>query len=234
MTTYHGGKYKLGKKIADIIYEHTKKINYSPKGYVEPFSGMLGVYRHIVKQRAELNFIASDINRDVINMWKSLQTGWIPNPSAITREGYNKLKSSSPSPYRTMVGYHCSFGGIFYGSYSEFRSTPKKMANISKKLVSLSDTMKHVKFECHPYNIRTYHDYIIYCDPPYQNTQQRYTVKFDSENFWDWAREMSKNNIVFISEYTAPDDFVCIAEFKHSVNRGAKSTEKIFVYKRYA
>ena len=58
---------------------------------------------------------------------------------------------------------------------------------------------------------------IIYLDPPYKNTVSRAYKKIDYERFTEWAKMMSKKNIVIISEYTQPsDDFECIFEFKNA------------------
>lgn len=47
MTCYNGGKQRIGKKLADIIYDESLDIEYeydfTIKGYCEPFCGMLGV-----------------------------------------------------------------------------------------------------------------------------------------------------------------------------------------------
>ena len=49
---------------------------------------------------------------------------------------------------------------------------------------------------------------------------------------------MSKNNIVFISEYNMPDDFECIWSKKttttlnnHRIDKDNNRTEKLFIYK---
>lgn len=47
---------------------------------------------------------------------------------------------------------------------------------------------------------------ILYLDPPYENARSKYKFKFDSSKFYDWAFEMSKNNIVLISSYEITDD----------------------------
>ena len=57
---------------------------------------------------------------------------------------------------------------------------------------------------------------LVYCDPPYAQTKfpikYRREVKkydtFDNEEFWDVVRDWSKNNVVVVSETTAPPDFV--------------------------
>ncbi|MBV5283409.1 MAG: DNA adenine methylase [Paludibacter sp.] len=52
---------------------------------------------------------------------------------------------------------------------------------------------------------------VIYCDPPYANTTKYSKEGFDSVAFWQWCREKSlESHKVYVSEYNAPDDFVCI------------------------
>ena len=48
---------------------------------------------------------------------------------------------------------------------------------------------------------------LIYCDPPYKDTEGYSTGGFDHDKFWDTMREWSKDNCVFISEESAPKDF---------------------------
>lgn len=74
---------------------------------------------------------------------------------------------------------------------------------------------------------------IVYCDPPYANTN-RYGLngsRFDNEAFWEWARHCRQP--VFISEYEAPEDFICIAEIPSISRIAAKASrrvsEKIFI-----
>ena len=54
---------------------------------------------------------------------------------------------------------------------------------------------------------------VIYCDPPYKNTTGYVGGDFDSDEFFDWAREKTaKGYKIFISEYNAPADFECVLE----------------------
>lgn len=70
---------------------------------------------------------------------------------------------------------------------------------------------------------------VIYCDPPYNGTSD-YGMKFDHEAFWSWCRTVS--NPIVISEYNAPDDFVCIGEQPLRTKKSATSAplrmEKLF------
>lgn len=50
-------------------------------------------------------------------------------------------------------------------------------------------------------------DSVIYCDIPYKGTDVYEKQSFDYERFYRWARQ--QNNI-FISEYSMPEDFICV------------------------
>ena len=74
----------------------------------------------------------------------------------------------------------------------------------------------------------------IYCDPPYANTK-KYKDDFDNDRFWEWCRQIiaTKDNVkILISEYTAPDDFICVWSVNVQDKMGSKSmnkTEKLFI-----
>lgn len=63
-----------------------------------------------------------------------------------------------------------------------------------------------------------------------------YKDSFDHSKYWDWVRKMSKDNIVFCSEYNAPNDFECIwtKELTTTLDKNSRSkaVEKLFTYKR--
>ena len=53
---------------------------------------------------------------------------------------------------------------------------------------------------------------IIYCDPPYKSTEERYGREFDFNGFYSWCEAQTLP--VYISEYTMPEDrFVPVASF---------------------
>ncbi len=70
---------------------------------------------------------------------------------------------------------------------------------------------------------------IIYCDPPYQGTTG-YNTSINHSQFWNWCREKSQTNKIYISEYNAPSDFTCIweKEISNSLNKSKKASEKLF------
>ena len=74
---------------------------------------------------------------------------------------------------------------------------------------------------------------LIYCDPPYINTTG-YGVEFDHARFYDWCR--AQKELVLISEYTMPDDFIPIWQKNKKVTlcsgSAKKAVEKLFIHKR--
>jgi len=80
---------------------------------------------------------------------------------------------------------------------------------------------------------------ILYLDPPYEGTNQdSYINQFDSQEFYDWAFEMAKTNIVIISSYSISDErFEVVYSFDKALRpfRGGISnkgkTEKLFMVK---
>lgn len=75
---------------------------------------------------------------------------------------------------------------------------------------------------------------VVYCDPPYAGTDGYVLNKsaFDQEAFWNWARKCERP--LFISEYSAPVDFVPIMEVPHRSRLCATTnnsvTERLFVH----
>ena len=90
---------------------------------------------------------------------------------------------------------------------------------------------------------KSYHDFgdvsgaILYLDPPYEGSyQEGYINSFDSQEFYGWAFEMSKTNIVIISSYSISDErFEAVYSFDkaRSTIQGGTSgkCEKLFMVK---
>ena len=92
---------------------------------------------------------------------------------------------------------------------------------------------------------KSYHDFgevsgaILYLDPPYEGSHQKsYINSFDSQEFYNWAFEMAKTNIVIISSYSISDErFEAVYSFDkaRSCLQGGTSNkgknEKLFMVK---
>ena len=92
---------------------------------------------------------------------------------------------------------------------------------------------------------KSYHDFsevsgaVLYLDPPYEGSCQKgYINSFDSQEFYDWAFEIAKTNIVIISSYSISDErFESVYSFDkaRSTIQGGRSNkaknEKLFMVK---
>ena len=243
MTSYHGGKQIIGKKLAQVISDKTKEINFKVKGYCEPFCGMLGVYQHILDHFSDIEYNAGDINNNVINMWESAQQNWIP-PTIVTEEEYNILKNETDSSaQKGYVGHQYGFGGKFFKGYAVKYGKKIDSTTASNRVVKIAKKLKLVKFSHGDYTqFSNLEGYVIYCDPPYINTETHYASSFKSKDFYDWCRTMSKNNLVFVSEYNAQDDFIEIWSKSSKLSGVSKSegkhkskvrTEKLYLLTRF-
>ena len=91
---------------------------------------------------------------------------------------------------------------------------------------------------------KSYHDFsevsgaILYLDPPYEGSYQKsYINSFNSQEFYDWAFEMAKTNIVIISSYSISDErFEVVYSFdkaRSTIQGGTRNDkcEKLFMVK---
>jgi len=296
MTSYHGGKQKIGKDISKAICNYITNTSYSPQGYCEPFCGMLGVYRHIYncsflknnttnesrkasfsvgKEGSPLSerravkgvyaplyseaytpkglYLAGDYNESLILMWKKAQKGWKP-PTECSEDRYNRLKKTKkPSAEKGFIGHQYSYGGQYFkgyrGKYGNKRTYKKASENVS----DIANLLRKVKYKNGSYDqFSKLKNFIIYCDPPYSGAytpeglykDNKSSYYFDEENnrlsfdhleFWKWCLKMSKNNIIFVSEYKCPIKDNRIKKiFQKQVNlTGASPTNRKRVEKLY-
>lgn len=153
-------------------------------------------------------------------MWKALNNGWIP-PDFCSEELYQEIRNCSPSALRGLIGFGQSFGGKWFGGYARGKTsngidrnylaeTNRNNAKIAKKFDQII---------CADYRaLEVPENCTVYCDPPYKGTQD-YGSTFDTREFWKIMRKWRlKGANIFISEYDAPLDFECVAEFDHRLS----------------
>ena len=272
MTSYHGGKQKIGKDIANAICNYITNDKGIEKndirmnllqGYCEPFCGMLGVYRHVYKKLISLpikisyksdsfKFLAGDYNKSLILMWKKAQKGWKP-PIECSEDRYNRLKKRiKPSAEKGFIGHQYSYGGQYFKGYRGKYGNKGTYKKASKNVSDIAKLLKKVKFNKGIVTAKGSYDqfsklknFIIYCDPPYKDDKSSYyfdeehnRLSFDHVSFWKWCLKMSKNNIIFVSEYKCPYQFYKDKRikkiFQKQVNlTGASPTNRKRVEKLY-
>ena len=184
--------------------------------------------------------IGNDLNYHLIEMWRALQKGWQP-PDEITEDDYKYLKAAQDIEDPALVafaGFCCSFNCKWFGSYAR-NSRGDNYARQGKNAI-LKQLPKMIGVEL--YNL-DYRDLeipegsIIYCDPPYRGTAG-YMYGLDHAAFWQWCRDKSLDgHHVYISEYSAPEDFECLLEIDHfttfTKTNKAKRVEKLFRYNEF-
>ncbi len=235
----HGSKKRIGLGIAQTMAKYIVENDIDPRFYCEPFCGTLGVFQFIPDLFDEINpkirYYAGDINESLIKLWEKAQSGkWKP-PASITKSQFNKLYSSRASADKGFIGHQCAFGGIYFGHYTPKFCTKLALKNASNKVIDVAEIMENVEFSHGKYTqYSKLKKGVIYCDPPYAKYNRYYDeehnrLSFDHDKFWDWVRKMSKNNIVFVSEYSAPADFRNIHK-KRTTSHGSKNTEKLYIF----
>lgn len=211
---YVGSKRRLWKYISPIILKnHT-----ADTLYVEPFCGGCNSIDKVIGKR-----LASDNNHYLISLLKYMQEGGI-FPEHISESTYKHVKNNKdlyPEWFVAFCGICCSFGARWFAGYA--RSSGKNFAQEGKRsLTKQAPNLKGIEFIACSYDeLKIPNNSIVYCDPPYANTI-KYKDDFDSERFWQWVRELSVRCEVYVSEYSAPDDFICIFEKEYIVNMASQ------------
>lgn len=233
---YMGGKGRLAKQISDYINNIAFTENITE--YYEPFMGGCAVGELVRIPNRHL----SDINKHMVALMKKVQEGmW--NYKFITREEWYKIKDDRfenklyPEWLTGWCSVACSFRGrCFEGYAGEYidKLTDRKVNAQEQCYRSLSkerESLIGVDFQHRSYrDIGHPHGAIIYCDAPYRNVKQ-YTMveEFDFEKYDEWLIEMSKDNLILISEYTMAgkhtDKFIELDRWTLSKSIGAGQTE---------
>ncbi|AUR88541.1 D12 class N6 adenine-specific DNA methyltransferase [Vibrio phage 1.115.B._10N.222.49.B11] len=233
---YAGSKARVFKKMMPIILNGRGE----NQPYVEPFLGGANSMQLVDGVR-----IGGELNQYISSMWKELLNGWMP--SKITKENYTHIKKNKgeyPEHVVGWVGVACSYSGKWFGGFAGKVNTKdgerdyqnEAFKNLDNQLPLLQGLQVS---SCSYDKLLIPDSSIIYCDPPYAGTL-KYKDDFNSHEFWEWARKKaSDGHKVFISEYNAPDDFVCVwqQEVKSSLSANGKiggskkSVEKLFVHK---
>lgn len=199
---YLGGKARIAKDIVSVLNEYRKPNQL----FVEPFVGAANIISRMNGERH-----AYDNHRELIELYRALQSGWIP-PSELTEQESNALKTEEKELHlKAFAGFGCSFGGKYFGGYARNNRGRNYCGDAKRTLLRAIAKMQNVKFGCKDYRDIEYNNALIYCDPPYEKTTKYTTGSFDSNTFWQWCRDMqARGNTVIVSEYKAPDDFECI------------------------
>lgn len=227
---YLGGKSKIRKELSAFL----KSIRKENQTYLEPFIGGGWILQEMDGVR-----IGGDGNEALINLYKAVQDGWVP-PDFVSEETWRKYKQN-PDPKDPMTAFcriGCGFGGDWNGGYARSEGKTCYAATSMRSLLKQKPHIQDVELHHKLFHQWKPENMLVYCDPPYQNTTNYGAFDgFDHALFWETMREWSKNNTVVISEYNAPNDFVCVKTFQSRMGlcSGAKGNrvireEKLFIH----
>lgn len=231
---YMGGKTRVAPQICAVMRAHSK----GATNYVEPFVGGGSVAALMAPEFGTVHL--SDANESLALFWQAVLGGWKP-PGHITKAEWALLKADPrPSAMKALAGFAASFGGKWFAGYA---SSPGRnyVAGSVREAVKHASRFRHATVEHLDYLDAGQYvgpGTVVYCDPPYEGTTGYGAVgSFNSDQFWDTMREWTGRGAkVFVSEYTAPEDFTSVWRLKVQVSLAADSNkdvgaEQLFTYR---
>ena len=237
---YMGSKNRISKHLLPIMLAECGKHGITK--WVEPFVGGANM---IDKVPDTFERIGYDLNPHTIHALIDIRDNAEHLPDVISEEEYRSFYGKPAEHLTSLVRFGASFGGRFEEGYARGRSTegtPRNFwAETKRNALKQSPKIQNVQFICDSYENLDFENCLIYCDPPYQNTKwykKNCVPVMDYDRLFEWCREQAKKNIVFVSEYNAPDDFECVwqGEVKTNFASQRKSAthnaiEKLFLYR---
>ena len=240
---YMGSKAKYAKYIVPILQKIIDDNNIDT--YIECFVGGANIIDKIkcknrigydrsdtliaLLQEAQkgMEYVLQDGSRELWDKGKGyVKDGIMPEDMTLAEIGAMEFLASY------------SHGGFprGYAKNSETRNYFKEARN---NLENQAADLKDIVFKVQDYkDFEPVSGAVIYLDPPYQGTKfygYANQEKMDYDHFWNWVRDLSKDNYVLVSEQSAPDDFETIWEQKviRTTNKenNFKAVEKLFKYK---
>lgn len=236
---YVGSKNRLSKEIAPIIQSYIDNMGEQCNGYFEPFVGGA----NMIDKIKCCHKYGSDAHKYLIALLRHVQNNIDDLPDTITEDEYNAVRTNMgdyPDWYVGLVGF-ATFGAKWFGGYPRgFKAdgvTPRDITNEAiRNIKKQAQNLKGIEFSHRNFldcstDIK---NFVIYCDPPYRDTTKYATSDFPYDKFYQWCKDMAKNNIVLISEYYMPDDgFECIwqGNLKCTLDKNSRTdkTEKLFI-----
>lgn len=241
---YMGSKNKYSSYIVPILQKDIDDNNI--KLYIEPFVGGANMIDKIQCEKR----IGYDRSDTLIALLSQARDDWDKVLKDGNRELWDKGKGyvkdgvmpedMSLADIGAMEFFASFSNGGFPRGYAKNSDTRNYFKEAYRNMEAQAPNLKDIEFYCQDYldldeNIS---GALIYNDPPYANTKfygYANQPKMNYNDFWDWVRKISKNNIVYTSEQTAPEDFEIVWEqdVVRTTNKenNFKAVEKLFKYK---
>lgn len=238
---YLGGKSRFAKEILQLIPPATN--------FVEPFVGGGNITKNIPRNKYQ-NIICSDINPYLIAYYKAIQQGWQPKTNYTEQEYYDMQKdfrqdlNQYPKHELAYVGFSYSYMAAFFKCFARNKRNSDYAGAAYRQFLNDKIWTQYAQFfHCNYHDLPIPPNSVVYCDPPYNipYTNSGYNSKatsgkFDHKIFWDWVRSKVPHYPIFISEQSAPDDFIPIWQKERKTTGRLKTNiaiEKLFVHISY-
>lgn len=217
---YMGGKAKYSDDIVPILQKVIDDNNITE--YYEPMCGGCNI---IDKIRCEHRY-AYDRSDTLIALLKQAQENMDEVLTDGSRELWDKGKAyvkdgimpedMSLADIGAMEFFASFSNRGFPGGMAKNTSTRNYFQEARRNLAAQAPHFKGIEFGCQNYwELDTPKGALCYLDPPYANAKTygyANMPKMDYDHFWQWVRDISVDNYVFVSEQTAPDDFEIVWE----------------------
>lgn len=210
---YQGSKSRLAKYIVPIINSYTEN-----KVFIDACCGGCNIVANPKYNITAEKKIAYDNNKYLIALLNKFKTDK-PDFINVSEQEYNNVKNNKDKYddwYVGYVGFLSSFGAGFFNGYARDNTRNRTLGayrGICKQDFSNIEIKQQDLFDLSATNA------VIYIDPPYKNSK-KFKIPFDYDKFLDKAKELSRNNIVLVSEQTVPDDveILMTKEIKMTMN----------------
>lgn len=218
---YMGSKNRIAKHLLPIMLAEAEKNNITT--WIEPFVGGANMIDKVPDTYKRVGY---DLNDHTIHALIDIRDNAESLPEFFTAEDRKYWRDQKPQKLKSWACIVTSFGADLNGGYArETGSDETTFCGYGKRnALKQSPKIQNVDFICDSYENLDFENCLIYCDPPYQGTSGYKTGAFDHEKFFDWCRQQAKKNIVFVSEYNAPDDFIEV--WRGEVKTNFASTRK--------
>lgn len=203
-----GGKSRIAKQIAKYI--NNIAFIEGIENYYEPFCGGCAVAEQVnIKNR-----YCSDSNKYLIALLNKIKTG-IGEYKYVDEDTWMDVRANIGTDkyedwYTGYVGFICSFRCNWFHGYARDYIDKGYSFQLSgyNSLLREQKLLKDIVFSVAEYDdVVIENNSIVYCDAPYIGTSGYMPGKFDFNKYYDWLKEISKNNLVLISEYSMPHGF---------------------------
>jgi DNA adenine methylase len=240
---YMGSKAKYAGSICPILQKVIREKNIDT--YIECFVGGANI---IDKIKCEKKF-GYDRSDTLIALLTQAAEDWDKVLKEGSRELWDKGKAyvkdgimpddMSLADIGAMEFFSSYSNGGFPRGYANNTPTRNYYNEAYRNMEKQAHALKGITFKCQKYwELEPVKGALIYLDPPYANTKHygyANQEKMNYDHFWQWVRELSKDNYVFVSEQVAPEDFEIVwhqeAKRTNGANNNFAAVEKLFRWK---